>query len=104
MYTYAGQTPDLHLAVIGSVIWLAAMGVAFGVYLPARRRGGAGSAPAFVAAMPTLEPFDRAAPAIPAPVFAPAVEDCAGEAPQPPRERPAAFSVLIVDDNAINRK
>lgn len=139
MYTYADLTPDLHLVAIGVVIWVVAVSVAFGVYIPFLRadgkllRGFAPRArrtnlPAYVpmalrviedldhAALPVDSPARREPPgqAFPTPVVheavahpaVAAVSAGAEEAPEagPPRERPEAFSVLIVDDNPINRQ
>ena len=137
MYTYADLTPDLHLVAIGLVIWVVAVSVAFGVYIPvlrsdskrllrgiSPRRGHTGLAADLPMASRVVEDLDHAALTVDTPVRSgpsaetfptPAVHDPApppvaiAEASEPPltaapRERPEAFSVLIVDDNAINRQ
>jgi CheY-like chemotaxis protein len=125
MYTYGEFAPDLHLVAIGLVVWVVAVSVAFGVYIPAMRtegkllRGFAPSRrradlPAYVpVALRVVEDLDHAVltvaaetAAVLAPaVLAPAGLAPAGLAPAPaPCEHPQAFSVLVVDDNAINRQ
>jgi CheY-like chemotaxis protein len=138
MYTYADLTPDLHLVAIGVVIWVVAVSVAFGVYIPVMRadgkllRGFAPSrryiqTPAYVpVALRVVEDLDHAAlpvaplaaaatfpqPVVhePAPsratvaTIVPPAPEAVTPDPATPRERPEAFSVLIVDDNPINRQ
>jgi len=123
MYTLADIAPDMPLIALGVVIWVVAVSVAFGFYIPvlraAPRRRGAGrkaAAPAPhagdvetvdegpsadldrapPAAKPTLTVVEPPVPAAVAPAAAPRTA-----APATP---PDAFSVLIVDDNAINRQ
>ncbi|HEX3887025.1 MAG TPA: response regulator [Phenylobacterium sp.] len=131
--------PDLPLVAIGVAIWIVAMSVAFGFYLPVlraeRRAGGrlfrgfassrrrCGIAP-YQPARPvwTGEDLDHAAmpapassmtdPAEPQAVSEPLAAPVLVVSPPPESppdmaadcERPEAFSVLIVDDNAINRQ
>jgi len=133
MYTYAGLAPDLHLVAIGVVIWLVAVCIAFCVYMPVLRAEGkllrsfapAGRRAGLTAYVPmalrVAENLASAAPpaeptaetrAFPPPVDeAPAAEPAAvpaavAQAPEAasPCARPEAFSVLVVDDNAINRQ
>ncbi|HZZ69548.1 MAG TPA: response regulator [Phenylobacterium sp.] len=134
---------DLPLVAIGVAIWIVAISVAFGFYLPVLRaerraggrllrgfassRRGSGIA-AYQPARPawTGEDLDHAAvpasassttdPAAPPAISEPVSEPLAAPVlvvsapPEPsPRmaaacTRPEAFSVLIVDDNAINRQ
>jgi CheY-like chemotaxis protein len=133
--------PDLPLVAIGVAIWIVAMSVAFGFYLPVLRaerraggrllRGFASSRringiaayrparPAWTgedldhAAMPASAPSvtePAAPPAVSEPISEPPVAPVlvAGPEPSPTAAadcaRPEAFSVLIVDDNAINRQ
>lgn len=141
MYTYISSMPDLPLVAIGVAIWIVAMSVAFGFYLPVLRaerraggrllRGFASSRringiaayrparPAWTgedmdhAAMPASAPSvtePAAPPAVSEPISEPPVAPVlvAGPEPSPTAAadcaRPEAFSVLIVDDNAINRQ
>ena len=130
MDSYAG-TADLHLIAIGVVIWVVAVSVAFGFYIPVlRQRRQATVSPGHGTswrAMPPAAPEPaRPEPARPEPVcveIAPVAPIAEAPAPviQPePRTLDAAapvravpapdepqgdeFSVLIVDDNAINRQ
>jgi CheY-like chemotaxis protein len=89
MYTYAGLTPDLHLVAIGVVIWVVAMSVALSACIPVLRRE---------------RRVPRAATPAPGPAAAIAPKPKAEPAPAAPREHPEAFSVLIVDDNPVNRQ
>ncbi|HLZ77387.1 response regulator [Phenylobacterium sp.] len=138
MYTYADLTPDLHLVAIGVVIWVVAVSIAFGVYIPFLRRDGKllrgfaprrrrADLPAYVPlALRVVEDLDHAPlpvepsadaqtfaePAFPAPVVHRAVDRAVAQSAAatptpdvtPPREHPETFSVLIVDDNPINRQ
>ncbi len=123
MYTYGEFAPDLHLFAIGLVIWVVAVSVAFGVYIPAMRTDGKllrGFAPsrrranlaAYVpVALRVVEDLDHAAlsldaeastkPIVHEPVVLAPVIQVAAPAPC---EHPQVFSVLIVDDNLINRQ
>jgi CheY-like chemotaxis protein len=123
MYTFGGIAPDLNLIALAVVIWVVAISVAFGFYIPVLRADGRLSlgrrAPR---AWPAVEDdLDHAATlateqmaeveiARPAPVLAALPDVTLPPAPLPaPLEvvrpvEPEAFSVLIVDDNAINRQ
>lgn len=135
MYTYAALMPDLNLVALGVVVWVVAISVAFGFYLPFLRaerwvppRRAAAKLPLIVledldhAPIPceaaafgdlVVAPADTvsppglpqasalAAPPPPGPEAVPA--PITGEALGPART-PEAFSVLVVDDNAINRQ
>ncbi len=132
MYTYIGLAPDLHLIAIGVVVWVVAISIAFGVYLPfipsegKLLRGFAPSrartkTPAYEPkSVWTVEDIDPAAVTVDganleAPVGAKpvtlelhiselAASDPLAQPAPPARERPEVFSVLIVDDNAVNRR
>jgi CheY-like chemotaxis protein len=137
MYTYGEFAPDLHLIAIGLVVWVVAVSIAFGVYIPALRTDGKllrgfapsrrrANLPAYVpVALRVVEDLDHAAlsvgaetplkpviheavvlePVIHQPVVLAPVLQVADSAPAPaPCEHPEAFSVLIVDDNTINRQ
>lgn len=119
MYTYANLTSDLPLVATGVAIWAIAIGIAVGVYLPAwrseskwlrgftparRARGRPANPPGVAgvgedfddAALPLDPSVSAQAPAILPP---PAQPDAAAAS-----ARPEAFSVLVVDDNPINRQ
>jgi CheY-like chemotaxis protein len=122
MYIHIDLVPDMPLIALGVVIWVVAISIAFGFYIPALRASG--SAPARRRQPPaatlqaaynvSLEDLDHApalaephltlvaptAPAV-APVLVSVTPAAASTAPASP---PDAFSVLIVDDNAINRQ
>ena len=128
MYTFTGLTPDLHLIAIGIVVWVVAISIAFGAYVPVMRADGKllrGFAPGRRRPPATpyspnacwiVEDLDHAAITVDgaslealvtaAPVaFAPAAAEAGPRiAAAEPCERPQAFSVLIVDDNAVNRQ
>jgi CheY-like chemotaxis protein len=126
MYTYISFMTDLPLMAIGVAIWIVAMGVAFGFYLPVLRaqRHAAAIAAAqsadpvwtgedldHAAMPPTSSAIAVAAPlAVSEPIYEPPVVPAPVAEPEPLLEaaadwaRPEAFSVLIVDDNAINRQ
>jgi CheY-like chemotaxis protein len=121
MYINIDLVPDMPLIALGVVIWVVAISIAFGFYIPALR--AAGSAPAWRRQPPApalqaaynvaLDDLDHAPavaephltlvePSAPEPVPAPVlVSVTPALAPASP---PDAFSVLIVDDNAINRQ
>ena len=130
MYTHAELAPDLNLVAAGLVVWVVAISVAFGVYLPFMRTDGkllrgfaprlrhAAPPPCAPVAQKAIEELDPAAPlldvaasalpivrqpAVPEPALPDAVVEVADPA-SAPCEHPLAFSVLIVDDNAINRQ
>jgi CheY-like chemotaxis protein len=117
MFSFGGAVLDVSLLAAGAIIWMVAIGIAFGFYLPAARAGGASwrlfpaptvpelalepgaeedldhapMPPVLAAVFETLEVSPPPAPATPDPAL-------------PPPERPEVFSALIVDDNAINRQ
>jgi CheY-like chemotaxis protein len=121
----AGVTSDMNLVALCVVIWVVAISVAFGFYLPVLRGRGkpsaspAGSAATFCAVHEDLDqaPVDlvtrfselqaMAGGAAAGP--APAAQAISAHvhrlvvAPQPAPE-PPGFNVLIVDDNNINRR
>jgi CheY-like chemotaxis protein len=129
----AGVTSDLNLVALCVVIWVVAISVAFGFYLPVLRGRGkqpvGPSRPAAPSAV--LEDLDHAPVGLAArfselqaitsvaePIPAPAVASIPEAVPevvlaaihqlvaaaQPPPEPPSGFNVLIVDDNDINRQ
>jgi CheY-like chemotaxis protein len=126
MYTYESLTPDLHLIAIGVVVWMVAISIAFGFYLPTLRADGKllrGFAPRARRIQATsytpkavwiVEDLDHAAITVDGtsldglvaetPVAFAAAEAATPTSPDEAREHPQAFSVLIVDDNAINRQ
>ena len=125
MYTYAGVTLDPPLIAIAAVICVAAVSVSLGVYMPVLRSNGRvlrGFTPHSrrVSAVPYVSPHAFSAqPLSPPPVVEdldhaalaadqvvqhePPTSEGARAVATCPRERPEVFSVLIVDDNAINR-
>lgn len=124
MYTFSALTPDMNLVAVGVVIWVVAVSVAFGFYLPflkADRGFPLTRRPAPRVAV-VLEDLDHAAlptgtaaygdlvvaraPAAAAvsPPAAPQAPVLAAPADPAPARTPEQFSVLIVDDNAINRQ
>jgi CheY-like chemotaxis protein len=116
MYTQVSAVGDMSLIALGVVIWVVAISVAFGFYLPVLR--AAGQAPlgrrglrALVSAAHDVEIEAAAdldhAPFTMAPALTPIltlVEPPAGISAPAPTSPPDSFSVLIVDDNAINRQ
>jgi CheY-like chemotaxis protein len=127
MYTYESLTPDLHLIAIGVVVWMVAISIAFAVYVPTLRADGKllrgfspGSrriqaAPYTPKAVWIVVDLDHAAITVVGtslealvagtPVTLPAAPEAAIPASAAEaREHPDAFSVLVVDDNAINRR
>jgi CheY-like chemotaxis protein len=109
MYTHIDLVPDMPLIALGVVIWVVAISIAFGFYIPALRTAGAAPdrrqppAPQMVESEATAD-LDHAPVA--GPPMLTLVESTA-PAPVPvaaPVSPPDAFSVLIVDDNAINRQ
>jgi len=104
MSAFTGTSFDLSITAIVVVIWVVAISVGFGFYIPVLRARGKGAAPEAQADL--IEDLDHA-PASPlaafpepAPVLEPVSAPAAAEAaPEPPE----AFSVLIVDDNQTNR-
>jgi CheY-like chemotaxis protein len=129
MYTYVDLGPDMNLVAMGVVIWVVAISIAFGFYIPAlraERTKGArheatatATAPVLPAAAPSRsvhEIEDEAAvdlvhaPDVGPPSLtlvkspAPAAEPGANLSAAAPATPPDGFSVLIVDDNAINRR
>jgi CheY-like chemotaxis protein len=115
--TFAGITADLPLTAVGVVIWVVAVSVAFSFYIPVLRATSRPAGPARKALAPTApSPFaieDLAATdlghapflAEPAAPVLTLVEPTAASEPVAlaPASPPDDFSVLIVDDNAINR-
>lgn len=132
MYTYAGVAPDLQLAAVGLVIWVVALSIAFGVYLPVlrtpalrtRSRRGRGrllrgfspggrhvERPYRVKLAEDLDhapvaahPVGGDAQSAEACIVAPRGLEAARLVALAACERAPTFSVLIVDDNAINRQ
>jgi CheY-like chemotaxis protein len=119
MYTYGDLAPDMPLVALGVVIWVVAVSVAFGFYIPVLRAAAPPNGP-----RRTVFALPRWLPATPSPAAAAA--DDLDHAPfvaepsaptltivtpsvtatpptMPPASPPDDFSVLIVDDNAINR-
>jgi CheY-like chemotaxis protein len=128
MYTYESLAPDLHLIAIGVAVWIVAISIAFAVYVPTLRADGKllrgfsprsrriQAAPYAPKAVWIVEDLDHAAitvdcaslkelvvaapvalvPACPEAATAPIAADA--------HVQPREFSVLIVDDNAINRQ
>lgn len=116
MYTYADMAPEMPLVALGVVIWVVAISIAFGFYIPGLRaspRVAPSRQGGFAPAAPSLRTIGDAQAAMadlnPAPVEAAprapvlAVVEPAGQAP-PAVAAPDVFTVLIVDDNAINRR
>jgi len=113
MSAFSGFFSDVSLTATAVVVWVVAISIAFGCYVPvlrARARAAAARA-AFEAHSAMIEDLDHA-PASPAAVFpepAQAVEPAAPPAfaevapTLPAPESPQDFSVLIVDDNDTNR-
>jgi CheY-like chemotaxis protein len=114
MDSYAGASPDLYLVAIGVVIWVVAVSVAFGFYIPVLRNGretastplappARAKAPAAtvvtlpVAETPALQPAE---PVGPEAISAASVR----AVPAPDQPVGDGFSVLVVDDNAVNRQ
>ncbi|HZZ30572.1 MAG TPA: response regulator [Phenylobacterium sp.] len=126
MYTYADLAPDMHLVAVGVVIWVVAISIAFGFYIPVlraeRTKGARRETTATATALPpapshTVHQIDSAfaadlahAPDVGPPSLtlvkspARAAEAAADLSVAEPATPPDAFSVLIVDDNAINRR
>jgi CheY-like chemotaxis protein len=119
MYTHIDLVPDMPLIALGVVIWVVAISVGFGFYIPVLR--AAGRAPVVRRQPPGPAPKLRAvnsqatadldhAPSTPSPALTlvkPATPPPALAAAEPTLEAvspPDDFSVLIVDDNAINRR
>lgn len=119
---------DLNIVAAGVVIWVVTLSVALGLYAVYRRAHSpaagdspriqridaeprsATTLPPIPAPVPTVETTERTEPS---PVVALAIEPTAApeanDQPSPyalsdERQTPDAFSVLIVDDNAINRQ
>jgi CheY-like chemotaxis protein len=118
--TFTGITADLPLVAVGVVIWVVAISVAFSFYIPVLRAqphvaGPRSKAPSpvppaprpFAIDDPGAADFDHAPfvaePTVPVLTL---VEPTAASAPPVPAPAtpPGEFSVLIVDDNAINRQ
>ena len=114
MVVYGHAMPDMNLVAIGVVIWVVAVSIAFGAYLPflrASQRGASRSARAWTEVEDDLDhavmPGEPAAlrepaPAVPSPSPMAAID--ASVEDEDPGRAPEAFSVLIVDDNAVNRQ
>ena len=116
MYTQLNLPPEMPLVALGVVIWVVAMSIAFGFYIPvlraASRRPAAypdifiptATRPETALRAPPLDGDDRLR--APAPATAPqlSVVPPAAEPALDPVPPPKDFSVLIVDDNAVNRQ
>ncbi|HEX3363709.1 response regulator [Phenylobacterium sp.] len=120
MYTHIDLVPDMPLIAVGVVIWVVAISVAFGFYIPVLR-AAAGRAPIARRQPPAPTPelyavesgaaadLDHAPFTAPSALslVVPAAAPSAPAAAEPtlePVPPPDDFSVLIVDDNAINRR
>ena len=105
MYTFSDLAPDMTLVALGVVIWVVAISIAFGFYIPvlraAARPTGAGHK-ASAAAEQTGDVQDVADMVSADLDHAPSVAKLTPTAA--PATPPDAFSVLIVDDNEINRR
>jgi len=110
MYTYGEIGPDMPLVALAVVIWVVAVSIAFGFYIPVLRAAGRPSVRAFTPAQRPSEAPSALADAADDLDHAPFVAEpsaptltlvASAAAPATP---PDDFSVLIVDDNAINRQ
>jgi CheY-like chemotaxis protein len=130
MFNSADIAPDMPLIAIGVVIWVVAVSVAFGFYIPvlraasqrtdAARKAAApaphagdvtaaeGEASAHLADAPPVTKATVTVVEPPVADVAPTPAPASAPAPAPgavaPATPPDAFSVLIVDDNAVNRR
>jgi CheY-like chemotaxis protein len=107
MYTYGEIGPDMPLIALAVVIWVVAVSIAFGFYIPVLRAAGRPGAKAFTPAPPSSEASSALADDLDHAPFvaepsAPTLTLVASAAA--PATPPDDFSVLIVDDNAINRQ
>lgn len=119
MYTHIDLVPDMPLIALGVVIWVVAISVAFGFYIPtlrdadrapvSRRQPPASAAERYAVESEAAADLDHA-PFTPPPALTlvtPTAPDRTAADTEPtldPVSPPDDFSVLIVDDNPINRQ